>query len=472
MTWPMTWTLVPAYMALAVAATAALVPERRAIWVAAIGLWTVVGAGVVLAALAISGLLPDRNGLAIVLVLLTSFVAAIVMSFSTRYLRADPRRRAYAVQVVLLAASVCAFVASRNVLLFAAAWLASGQLLAKLIGHVSDWQAAAYAERRASRSFTVGDTALLVALVMLALHAHTLDLAVMIAASASLGQPYVTLAALLILMAAMARSALPPFSGWLLGSMTAPTPVSALMHAGLVNAGGFVLIRFAPTIEAAPLVQVGAVAAGLIAALWGTGILLVRPDIKTGLAGSTIAQMGFMVLTCGLGGYAAALWHLVAHGLFKAWLFLGSGSAIGGLRAAALAPLRPAGVIVTIAASALAGIAMLAVGVPAPVALPLLLAIATGVVTATRVARGPGAGWLAIGAVGVVAVYAAGVTAIDTALARPLGVAPGGIWLPVIVAAIFLFCWAFQIRRQIIGVALPAALYVRLLNAGRFPGSA
>ena len=144
------------------------------------------------------------------------------------------------------------------------------------------------------------------------------------------GAGWVTLtAALLLLIAAAARCALPPFAGWLLSSMTAPTPVSALMHAGLVNAGGFLLIRFAPVFEAAPIARAAAVAIGLVAALYGVGVMSVRPDIKRSLAGSTVSQMGFMIMSCGLGAYAAALWHIVAHGLFKAWLFLGSGSSVG-----------------------------------------------------------------------------------------------------------------------------------------------
>ena len=134
---------------------------------------------------------------------------------------------------------------------------------------------------------------------------------------------------MLLVIAAAARCAVPPFSGWLLSSMTAPTPVSALMHAGLVNAGGFLLIRFAPVLEAAPVARAVAMLLGLFGAIYGVGIMMVRPDIKRSLAGSTVSQMGFMIASCGLGYFAAALWHLTAHGLFKAWLFLTAGSRVG-----------------------------------------------------------------------------------------------------------------------------------------------
>lgn len=156
--------------------------------------------------------------------------------------------------------------------------------------------------------------------------------------------------AALLLVAAMARSALPPFSGWLLGSRIAPIPVAALMNAGVVHASGMLLIRFAQVIEAAPVVQLLAVAAGVAAALWSTRILLVRPDVRVGLAGSRVARSGFMVLTCGLGVDDAATWHLIAQRLLKAWLFLGSGSAIGGRRVG-VEP--PGAVIVTMVAAGL-----------------------------------------------------------------------------------------------------------------------
>jgi NAD(P)H-quinone oxidoreductase subunit 5 len=100
------------------------------------------------------------------------------------------------------------------------------------------------------------------------------------------------------------------------------------MHAGFVNAGGFLLIRFAAVLEAATAARFTVLAAGIVATVLGSAIMLVRSDVKGSLAASTIAQMGFMLLTVALGAYAAALWHLVAHGLFKAWLFLGSAGTI------------------------------------------------------------------------------------------------------------------------------------------------
>ena len=272
-------------------------------------------------------MLVAAHGMQLVIAGLTLFVAGIVASFSRRYLRADRRARGFFVRLGALVAAVLAMTLADSLLLLGAAWCLSGWLLAALIGHVADWTEARTAARRARLSFAVGDTALLGALAIVGTHAGSDRIGVALGAVGTLAPALATCAALLLVLAAAVRAALPPFSGWLLASMTAPTPVSALMHAGLVNAGGFLLIRFGALLALAPAARAVAVALGLVAALYGVGVMMVRPDVKRALAGSTVSQMGFMVLSCGLGLPGAALWHLAGHGLFKAWLFLGSGSA-------------------------------------------------------------------------------------------------------------------------------------------------
>ncbi|WP_281176523.1 proton-conducting transporter transmembrane domain-containing protein, partial [Haloparvum sedimenti] len=124
------------------------------------------------------------------------------------------------------------------------------------------------------------------------------------------------------------QSALFPFHTWLLSSMTAPTPASALMHAGFVNAGGILLTRFAPLLADDRAVMSILVVVGAFSALLGQALLLVQTDVKRELGASTIAQMGFMILQCGLGFFAAAITHLILHGFYKAYLFLSSGAAV------------------------------------------------------------------------------------------------------------------------------------------------
>ena len=132
----------------------------------------------------------------------------------------------------------------------------------------------------------------------------------------------------LFVLAAMTKSAQFPFHSWLPDTMEAPTPVSALMHAGIINAGGFLVIRLSPLVVLSPaalgmLAMIGAITAPL-----GGVVMLSQTSVKRSLAFSTIAQMGFMMLQCGLGGFSAALLHIVAHSLYKAHAFLSSGSVL------------------------------------------------------------------------------------------------------------------------------------------------
>ena len=118
-----------------------------------------------------------------------------------------------------------------------------------------------------------------------------------------------------------------PFQRWLLDSVVAPTPVSAVMHAGIVNAGGMMLTRFSPLLSG-DVAQIVLLVLSSISVLIGTGMMLVQVDYKRQLVGSTIAQMGFMLFQCALGAYLAAIIHAVLHGIFKSTLFLQAGSAI------------------------------------------------------------------------------------------------------------------------------------------------
>ncbi|MDE2410299.1 MAG: hypothetical protein KGM18_00845 [Sphingomonadales bacterium] len=410
----------------------------------------------------------EWDGLAITMAALTLFVAAVVVAFSRRYMRADRATGAYFGLVAALVACVLAIVSAANAIVLAFAWIASGVLLARLIGHARDLADAPEARRRAHRAFTLGDAALLAALAMACDHAGSLQLAAVLATAPSLPALSAMAIGVLLVIAAAARCGLPPLSGWLLSSMTAPTPVSALMHAGLVNAGGFLLIRFAPLMEAAPGARLVAIGLGLFAAIYGIGVMVVRPDVKRALAGSTVSQMGFMLMSCGLGAYGAALWHIVAHGLFKAWLFLGSGSTIG-VRPCVPAEADPGIRASAIAAVTLAGAAAALLSGAGAAIVPLALAAATG--AAVLVGRLRADGPVALRTILLLAV--AGLAAIQTiglalvhAVAPPDGAAvlsPGAI---LALLAALLGLWVWQQRRQAAGASLPPHLYVRLLNAG------
>ncbi len=132
---------------------------------------------------------------------------------------------------------------------------------------------------------------------------------------------------LLLILSVVIPAAQWPFQRWLLDSVVAPTPVSAIMHAGIVNAGGIILTFFTPIFNGG-FAQVVLLILSGVSILIGTGIMLVQVDYKRQLVGSTIAQMGFMLIQCALGAYVAAIIHAVLHGLFKSTLFLQAGSAI------------------------------------------------------------------------------------------------------------------------------------------------
>lgn len=186
----------------------------------------------------------------------------------------------------------------------------------------------------------LGDAAFLLALLALYGATGTLDLTDLFArlqagpATLTLWPGWHTdldvalVATLLFLVSVMTKSAQFPFHLWLIGTIEAPTPVSALMHAGIVNAGGFLVNRLAPLFGLAPTTLHLMFVIGGVTALIGATAMLTQTSVKRRLVYSTMGQMGYMVMECGLGAFALAVFHLCAHGLFKATLFLNSGSVI------------------------------------------------------------------------------------------------------------------------------------------------
>ena len=159
------------------------------------------------------------------------------------------------------------------------------------------------------------------------------------------------------MVAAVLKSAQFPFHGWLPDTMETPTPVSALMHAGIINAGGFLIIRFSPLMAQAPKALELLAAVGGFTALFGSLVMITQTSVKRTLAFSTVAQMGFMMLQCGLGAFALALLHITAHSLYKAHAFLSSGSVIAASRSAGSPPARSyRGLLGALAAFAVAGV--------------------------------------------------------------------------------------------------------------------
>src|SRR6185503_3074672 len=151
-------------------------------------------------------------------------------------------------------------------------------------------------------------------------------------ASGSLS-PTLHLATTLLVFGVLLKSAQLPFHGWMQSVMEAPTPVSALLHAGVVNIGGFVMIRLAPLMAHAYIAQSILLGVGLFTTIVASLVMTTKVAIKMVLAWSTIGQMGFMLVQCGLGAWHLALMHLLAHSLYKAHSFLSAGSVVQQWRA-------------------------------------------------------------------------------------------------------------------------------------------
>jgi len=258
----------------------------------------------------------------------TIFVSGIVHSFSRRYMAGAKHLDRFFARLFGLTLIVLLLTAANHLVLFALTWTAMGWVLADLIGHVRGWPQARASSRYARRFFLGGSALLAAALGLLGGWAGTWTIDGILAAVGDVPTIVVAGAAVLILVAAMIQSALVPFHRWLLSSMTAPTPVSAFMHAGLVNAGGVLLARFAPVVFEVSAVMVGIVVVGGVSALLGQAWMLVQTDVKCQLGASTVAQMGFMVMQGGLGFVPAAIAHLLLHGFYKAYLFLAAGSVV------------------------------------------------------------------------------------------------------------------------------------------------
>lgn len=264
--------------------------------------------------------------------LMTFFVLTIgliIQRFSIRYLMGDRSYRKYFTLFTFTTGAASIAWLSGDLRLMVISWGATLVGLTLLIRLNSAWQVASEAAKVTGRLFLLSWFSLFFAIVWLFLVTGQWQLSLVLTneSLAQLGAWERTGINLLIVLAVIIPAAQWPFQRWLIESIVAPTPVSAIMHAGLVNAGGIILARFSPLFNGGIASIILLMLAG-ISVLIGTGISLVQVDYKRQLVGSTIAQMGFMLIQCALGAYIAAIIHLILHGLFKATLFLQAGSAV------------------------------------------------------------------------------------------------------------------------------------------------
>jgi NAD(P)H-quinone oxidoreductase subunit 5 len=272
--------------------------------------------------------------------LLVTTLGWVIVRYSRQYLAGEPRQPGYVAALMLTLAAVSVVVLADHLGVLVGAWIASSLALHKLLVFYRERKPARTAAHKKFLSNRLSEACLLAALWLVWAEAGTLSISGLAAHLAEAGHASATLqvAASLFALAAILRCALLPAHGWLIQVMEAPTPVSALLHAGVVNLGGFVIIRLAALLSEAPVAQTMLVVLGAITAVLAGLVMMTRISIKVRLAWSTCAQMGFMLMQCGLGLYELALLHLFAHSLYKAYAFLRAGETVADSRRHALAP--------------------------------------------------------------------------------------------------------------------------------------
>lgn len=277
------------------------------------------------------------------MLLLVSFLGWVIVSYSGAYMAGDPREPSYVAHLMLTLAAVSLLVVTNNLLLFLAAWVLMGLFLHGLLTLYPNRQAAVIASHKKFLASRLGDFTLLCAVVLLGLQTGSFEIDE-IAGQLTMLHPVpasIHVAAFLLAISAIIKCAQLPLHGWLIQVMEAPTPVSALLHAGVVNLGGFMLIRLAPAINTTWAARGLLVVIGCLTAMIGSLVMTTRISIKVNLAWSTCAQMGFMLMECGLGLYGLAFLHLLAHSLYKAHAFLGSGETVNQAKLKRMMPMKP-----------------------------------------------------------------------------------------------------------------------------------
>ena len=402
------------------------------------------------------------------LVTLVTGIGAVVAAYSARNLLGQNRLRRFAVLEVVAVTALASAVVAPSLVQLALGWTVGGLAVAGLVGH-ADTPAARRSSRVVAVRLLVGDVALWAAVVVTAVELGTVRLDALGAAVSAASPGMVTILALLVVLAAVARSALVPMHRWLPETAEAPSPVSAMLHAGLVNGVGVLGLLLWPVVSASLAARGLLLGLAVATALLGTALVRTRPDVKGRLAASTTAQMGYLGVQVALGLPAAVLAHLVGHGMWKASMFLGAGGAVERARHGVNPPSQASGrhtwvslmaaVLVVVGAAMVPGPwgATLLVGPAA--ALPVVLAaaaLAAALLGARRLGTRAHA-VASVGAVLAVVAYLLGLRALTTATesllspATPTWGEPGAVAVGVLVVVLLgvgaSFWWLDRLAR-------------------------
>jgi len=284
------------------------------------------------------------DAITVILLVLVTGVSSLVHVFSSRYMQADPRYARFFALIALFTAAMVMLVMGANLFMLFMFWEIMGLCSYLLIAHWSRRPSACDAATKAFLVNGVADVGLAFGIYVAWATFGTLDIQAILSAAPQYADqtvnllgwlglewqvPILSVIALLLFMGPIGKSAQIPLHVWLPFAMEAPTPVSALIHAAtMVNAGVYLLIRMGPLYVLAPTIMTVVAVVGGVTAVFAAVVALTQFDIKRILAYSTISQLGFMVMACGVGAYGAAIFHLLTHGAMKSFLFLSAGSAL------------------------------------------------------------------------------------------------------------------------------------------------
>jgi NADH-quinone oxidoreductase subunit L len=276
------------------------------------------------------GFLVDQ--LAAVMLLVVSTVGLMVHVYSIGYMRGDKGYYRFFAYLNLFMFSMFMLVLANNYLLLYVFWEAVGLCSFLLISFWFPKVSASTAGTKAFLVNRVGDFGFSIGVMLIFITVGTLSYSGVFSATEAIGTGTMTAICLLLFTGAIGKSAQFPLHVWLPDAMEGPTPVSSLIHAAtMVNAGVYMVARSSPLFAESDTALMVVALIGAFTAIFAATIALVQNDIKKVLAYSTVSQLGYMFLALGVGAWASAMFHLVAHGFFKGLLFLGSGSVIHAL---------------------------------------------------------------------------------------------------------------------------------------------
>ena len=332
------------------------------------------------------------NNVTVIMLVLVSFVGAVVTRYSRNYLDGDRNQGRFHKWLSLTLGTILALIISGNMLMFWLAWIANSLCLHQLLTFYRDRRAAQLAAHKKFIANRISDLSHLIAIVLIGSNLHSLEYSDMFHSMAAMHGPLplpLQWASILIVLSAVLKSAQFPLHGWLIQVVEAPTPVSALLHAGIVNAGAFLVIRMSPIMSHSAIALGTLAVIGLVTLALASLVMLTQTSIKVSLAWSTTAQMGFMLLECGLGLYSLAMLHLVDHSLYKAHAFLASGSGVDYFRAPTITSstgkFRPGRLVIALATGGLMTIGVGYLFGITPEAQPAL--VATGTIVAIAMSQ-------------------------------------------------------------------------------------